>query len=90
MPTKVTIEKILRDAFSPDELTVIDHSAAHAGHAGAQQSGGGHYEVQITSRQFTGKKTIERHRMVNNVLFKGEIKTKIHALIIKAMAPEER
>jgi BolA protein len=41
------------------------------------------------SASFAGKTRLERHRMVNDVLA-DELKGKIHALAISALAPEER
>ena len=87
METKTKIENILREAFAPETLRVIDNSHLHAGHAGAKD--GGHFEVMISSEHFKGKKMIERHRMINELLFKAELKAKIHALSIKATAPGE-
>ena len=80
--SKAAIEKILVETFHPAYLEVIDDSAKHAGHAGARQTGGGHYAVIITSHAFTGKSLLERHRMVYAAL--GPIKGSIHALSISA------
>ena len=57
------IRSRLEAAFAPDELEIVDDSRRHAGHAGAKD-GRGHFQVRIVSRRFTGKKTVERHRMV--------------------------
>jgi len=82
METKAKIEKILREAFSPKELAVIDNSHRHAGHAGAKE--GGHFEVRIVAECFKGKKAMECHRLIHDLLFKGDLQGKIHALSIKA------
>jgi len=63
-----------------------DDSASHAGHAGNQ--GGGHFELVIVSPAFAGKRAVERHRMVY-ALLADLIPTRIHALSIKAMTPDE-
>lgn len=74
--------------LSPSAIQIIDDSAKHAGHAGAK-SGGGHYQLDITSTEFTGKPTLARHRMIYDAL--GEMmQQQIHALSIKAQTPEEK
>ena len=74
-------------ALEPVALEIHDDSAKHAGHEGAK-SGGGHYRVVIVSRRFAGLSIQLRHRMVYDAL--GSMMQKeIHALAIKAYAPEE-
>lgn len=87
-----TREDLIRSALeaelSPLSLDVRDDSAAHAGHAGAIQHGGGHYSVHIVSEAFAGKTQVQRHQMVYRAL--GTLmQSDIHALIIKASTPEE-
>jgi BolA protein len=79
---KAKIEVLLTEAFKPAFLEVIDESHKHAGHAGASQ--GGHYQVNIVSKAFEGKKLLETHRMIYQAL--ETVKTSIHALAIKAGA----
>lgn len=74
-------------ALNPETIEVFDDSAAHVGHAGAA-SGGGHFEVTIVSAIFAGKKSLERHRMVYQLLA-DLIPTQIHALNIRALTPDE-
>lgn len=84
-----TIEQIEQrlSALKPESLEVLDESGRHAGHEGAK-SGGGHYQLVIVSRQFDGKPSQARHRMVYEAL--GPLMQKeIHALAIKAYAPGE-
>lgn len=81
------IEAALRQAFQPQHLEVVDDSASHAGHAGAR-SGGGHFVVTVVSERFRGLGRLERHRAVYDAL--GEaMHTEIHALALKALAPDE-
>lgn len=84
------IERIngrLNDTFTPTQLEVLDESHLHAGHAGAR-TGMGHFNVTIVSDRFTNVSLLERHRMVYESL--GDLmKTDIHALSIKALAPDE-
>ena len=82
------IENLLKKKFSPLHLELRDESQAHAGHAGAVMLGGGHYTVVVVSAAFSGKSALERHRMVYEAL-EEELEENIHALSIKAVAPEE-
>ena len=82
------IEKRLTDALDPTEILIKDQSHLHAGHAGAQD-GMGHFEVLIVSSGFEGVSRIARHRIVFDAL--GDMMhTDIHALKIRAYAPDER
>lgn len=74
-------------ALAPTQISIEDDSHKHAGHAGAR-SGGGHYRLQISSQQFRGLSRVARHRLVYATL--GDLmQTRIHALAIDAIAPEE-
>lgn len=79
------IEKILDEKLSPTQLEVRDESHLHIGHPGAQ-SGAGHFAVTITSEIFSGKSSIERHRLIYTALTEM-MHTEIHALSIKADTP---
>ena len=73
-------------ALDPQRLEILDDSAKHAGHAGAKE--GGHYRLTIVSPRFSGCATMQRHRLIYEALgpmMRGEI----HALSIKALAPED-
>ncbi|GAB4263905.1 MAG: BolA family transcriptional regulator [Methylomicrobium sp.] len=86
MTTEV-IRKLLNDALKPEQLEILDNSAAHAGHVGAQ-SGGGHYHVTIVADAFEGKTLVQRHQLIYQAL--GDMmKQQIHALGINAMTPSE-
>lgn len=87
MSTAHLLEQRLRSAFNPEQLTLHDDSAAHAGHAGAR-AGGGHFQVLIVSRAFAGQSLLARHRMVNQAVA-DLIPQVVHALSIKALTPEE-
>lgn len=82
------IEQLLSQALSPLHLEIIDDSAAHAGHTGAQ-GGAGHYHVRILSEKFRGLPVLARHRLVYEAL-RPLIPEEIHALGIEADAPGER
>jgi BolA protein len=68
-------------------VEVFDDSREHAGHAGAKE-GGGHFQLVIVSRQFAGKSAVARHRLVYDALA-DLMPKRIHALAIRAYAPEE-
>jgi len=77
----------LEQALVPENLEIVDDSAQHVGHAGAQ-GGGGHYTVTIVSPAFNGRAAVERHRLVYQAL--GDLMGRdIHALSINAYAPNE-
>jgi stress-induced morphogen len=79
----------LTEAFAPEALEVVNDSHRHAGHAGSPGTGESHFTIKVVSAAFAGKSRLERHRMVNAVLAQ-ELAGKVHALAIKALAPEER
>lgn len=81
------IERSLRDALSPAELTIEDESHLHAGHAGARD-GGGHFRVSVVSGLFEGASRLQRHRMIYEAL-SDEMPQEIHALSIEAFTPQE-
>lgn len=74
--------------LEPLQLKLEDDSAKHAGHAGAA-SGGGHFNLTITSASFSGLNAINRHRMIYSLLT-DLMPQQIHALSVKAYSPEER
>lgn len=82
------IRSRLERALSPTHLELTDESAAHAGHAGALESGGGHYSALIVAAAFTGESLVSRHKMVYAAL--GELMhTDIHAFSMKVYSPGE-
>ena len=86
-PLQLEIESLLREAFAPTHLEVINDSAKHRGHSGDDGSGESHFTVAIESAAFTGKSRLERQRMVNAAL--GDIPGgRVHALAIRAFAPD--
>ena len=75
------------DVFAPQRLDIRDDSAAHAGHAGAA-GGGGHFSLTIVSNAFSGLSRLARHQRVLSEVA-DLVPHPIHALSIKALAPEE-
>ena len=81
------IRERLTSALEPTQLDIVDQSAAHAGHEGAR-SGGGHYVITIVAPAFAGLPLLKRHRLIYAAM--GEaMKEEIHALSIRAYAPDE-
>jgi BolA family transcriptional regulator, general stress-responsive regulator len=73
--------------LAPTRVEVTDDSHKHAGHEGARD-GRGHFSVLLVSEAFKGKLPLARHRLVYAAV--GEMmETDIHALSIKALAPDE-
>jgi BolA protein len=81
------IKERLTQALAPLQIEIADESHKHVGHAGAK-SGGGHFSVYIVSPAFTGKTLIQRHRMIYEALGDA-MNQEIHAMSIKALAPDE-
>ncbi|WP_296681206.1 BolA family transcriptional regulator [Novosphingobium sp.] len=82
------MERLLTKAFAPIRLIVSNESANHLGHSGDDGSGESHFAVEIESSVFSGVTRLQRQRMVNAAL--GDIPGgRVHALAIKARAPED-
>ena len=85
-PVQQEMERLLKEAFSPTRLDVVNDSAKHAGHSGDDGSGESHFTVVIEAPIFAEKSRLERQRMVNRAL--GDIPgERVHALAIQASAP---
>lgn len=83
--TAAAIEQMLREKLIPTQLEVLDESAAHAGHAGANGTGfGTHFRVRIASPIFEGKSRVARHRVVYDSL-QPFIDQGLHALAIEVL-----
>lgn len=86
----MSIADTIRNRLStlkPESVELFDESGKHVGHEGAR-GGGGHYQLIIVTTAFINQPLQQRHRMVYEAL--GDMMHKeIHALAIKAYAPEE-
>lgn len=81
------IKSTLEDRLEAERIEIIDDSAAHAGHLGAQ-GGGGHYRVLVVSERFEGLSRVAAQRLVYQAL--GELMTTdIHALEMRTLTPEQ-
>ena len=75
----------LQERLTPVFVEVLDESAAHAGHVGANDSGMcTHFRVRIQSVMFTGKSRVSRHRLVYDAL-QEYIDQGLHALAIEVI-----
>jgi BolA protein len=81
-----TLEARLAD-LAPLALEVRDDSEDHVGHAGAA-GGGGHFSLTIVSKAFSGVPRLLRHRQVM-ARVADLLPVPIHALQVKALAPDE-
>lgn len=88
----MTIENRIKEKvannLSPQHMELRNVSALHKGHAGDNGTGDTHFELHIISDAFSGKNKITRHRMVYSCL-QDEFNDGLHALSVKAFAPEE-
>ena len=85
--TAEAIEAQLQRDLTPTELWVIDESADHAGHMGADGTGSGtHFRVRIASPAFAGKRRVAQHRLVYDAL-QAFIAQGLHALAIEIVDP---
>ncbi len=79
------MHQTLADRLAPSHLEVLDESAAHAGHAGANGTGfGTHFRVRIASPFFTGRTRVVQHRLVYDAL-QEFIDQGVHALAIEVL-----
>lgn len=81
------IETLLREKLDARHVDVLDQSALHEGHPGAQ-AGGGHFHVLVVSEVFEGLTRIAAQRAVYKAL--GELmESEIHALSMRTLTPEQ-
>lgn len=86
VPSTPAIEARLRETLLPSALQVIDESADHAGHAGANGLGRGtHFRVRIASPAFAGLGRVAQHRLVYDAL-QSFTDAGLHALAIEIQA----
>ena len=79
------MHQTLAERLAPTALEVLDESAAHAGHAGANGTGfGTHFRVRIASPFFTGRTRVAQHRLVYDAL-QEFIDQGVHALAIEVL-----
>ena len=75
----------LTERLQPTLLTVLDESAAHAGHAGSNGTDfGSHFRVRASSPFFAGKSLVACHRLVYDAV-QDFIDQGLHALAIEVV-----
>ena len=68
-PRTESLRATLFEKLQPTVLEVMDESAEHAGHMGANAEGfGTHFRVRIASPLFAGKTRVGKHRLVYDSL----------------------
>ncbi|MDP2696569.1 BolA family transcriptional regulator [Thalassospira sp.] len=82
------INDILTAELAPIHLEIIDDSAKHAGHAGADARGESHFSVIIVTEKFDGQNRVDRQRMVYGALDQL-LKDRVHALALRTLTPAE-
>ncbi|KIO25695.1 hypothetical protein M407DRAFT_243987 [Tulasnella calospora MUT 4182] len=91
-PIETSIRNKLTDLLKPTELKISNDSWQHRHHAPMKAIGGGdgetHFSVEVVSDEFTGKRTMQRHRMIYGALDE-EFKAGLHALSLNTKTPSE-
>ncbi|PHK96014.1 BolA family transcriptional regulator [Pseudoroseomonas rhizosphaerae] len=89
MPTREErMRTILLSAFAGADVSILDESHRHAGHAGAAPGGQTHYTVRVVSPAFAGMSRVARSRAVHAAL-EQEFGSGLHALSLRLQTPEE-
>lgn len=85
-PRAQDLAQRLQERLQPQKLEVLDESAAHAGHVGANDSGQGtHFRVRIGGQAFNGLSRVACHRLVYDAL-QDFIDQGVHALAIEVVS----
>ncbi|MGF1551773.1 MAG: BolA family protein [Paracoccaceae bacterium] len=88
MTVTETLEHMLRAAFEPEAMELVDESERHRGHSGYREGGESHFRLRMTSSAFAGESRVARQRAVNRVLAE-ELAGPVHALAMELRAPGE-
>lgn len=84
MNVKTFITNTLSAALTPEFLLVEDESHQHNVPEGAQS----HFKVTIATDAFEGKRLIQRHRQINELLAEA-LQGPVHALALHTFTPQE-
>ncbi len=79
-------------AFECESVSLENQSHLHAGHTGnptGAPDAETHFKLRVVSDAFTGKRLLQRHRMINEVL-QEELKTTVHALSLVLKTTSEK
>lgn len=88
-PITYSIRQKLTEALHPARLELIDESVRHKGHGGSHPEGESHFRLLIVADAFREQSRLARHRLIHQILAE-ELKTRVHALAILALSPEEQ
>jgi BolA protein len=88
MSVEAAMREKLVGALAPTRLEIVNESHLHAGHRSSPGTGESHFRVLVVSAAFAGMSRLARHRLVNEALA-DELRSKVHALAIQALAPGE-
>lgn len=87
-PVATEMIRRLENALSPTRLVLQNDSDQHRGHAGHDGTGESHFSLEIVSSEFEDLSRVQRQRLIYKAL--GDlIETQVHALQIKANAPND-
>ncbi len=84
MSTAERIETTLARQLDPQHLEVVDESANHNVPPGAES----HFKVIVVAPEFEGRRLVERHRRVNELLA-DELAGGVHALALHTYTEAE-
>ena len=88
----MTVAEIMRAKLAarlaPLQLDIVDDSHHHADHAGSHPDGESHFTVTVVAAAFAGLNRVARQRLVYDALAE-ELATRVHALSVRALAPDE-
>ena len=94
-PVQDAIRAKVTAGLDPTSLEIVDDSASHAGHAhmvmGPGRAGKGgetHFKLSVVSDKFAGLGTVQRHRLVYQLLAE-ELRGPVHALNLDTKTPSE-
>jgi BolA family transcriptional regulator, general stress-responsive regulator len=87
-PVAAEMLRRLNSALNPTSIELTDDSEQHRGHGGYNPEGESHFSLRIESAAFAGKNRVERQRMIYAAV--GDLmQARVHALSIRASAPED-
>ena len=75
------INLALETSFKDSQISVIDDSESHRGHAGFSEGGESHFQIKIVWQGFEDMSLIARHRAVHEALGK-DLLNNIHAIAL--------
>ncbi|KAF8941589.1 bola-like protein [Dissophora ornata] len=89
-PLTTSIRTTLTELLQPTALEIINDSSKHAHHSAMRgvSSKETHFRVNVVSDAFTGKSTMQRHRLIYGALSK-DFEAGLHALSLNTKTPTE-